>query len=44
MMGHDGDWLKGPPGGWGKEFSVHMFNLESWNRIFPDYPLTRIGS
>ncbi|MBF0294090.1 MAG: hypothetical protein HQL96_02790 [Magnetococcales bacterium] len=43
LLRHDGDWLKGPSEGWGKAFSAHIFNLESWNRNFPKYPLTRIG-
>ena len=31
-----------PKGKWQRRFvsSVMIFNLESWNRSFPDYPLT----
>jgi hypothetical protein len=35
--------LQGPPKkGWSKGFSVHLFNLELWNRAFPQCQVTRV--
>ncbi|MBF0124376.1 MAG: hypothetical protein HQL60_03465 [Magnetococcales bacterium] len=43
LQHHDG-CLRGPqPNGWAKGFSAHLFNLELWNRKFPDCPVTRVG-
>lgn len=44
LLNHHDGFLRGPqPNGWAKEFSVYMFNLELWNRKFPDCPVTRVG-
>lgn len=45
LLNHHGGCLLGPPNGWTKAFSTHMFNLELWNRAFPKKcPVTRIGT
>ncbi|MBF0184365.1 MAG: hypothetical protein HQM06_08255 [Magnetococcales bacterium] len=39
---HDG-CLEGPPKrGWSKGFAVHLFNLELWNRAWPQCRVTRM--
>ena len=43
LLQHYDGCLNGPTGGWSKGFSVQMFNLELWNRAFPQCPVTRIG-
>ena len=44
LLQHYDGCLKGPTDGWSKGFSVQIFNLELWNRAFPQCPVTRIGS
>ncbi|MBF0109004.1 MAG: hypothetical protein HQL76_07515 [Magnetococcales bacterium] len=43
LLQHHEGCLSGPPEGWKKGFTVHLFNLELWNRKFPDCPVTRVG-
>lgn len=43
LLSHSKSLLHGPKNGWSKGFSVHLFNLELWNRALPFCPVTRIG-
>ncbi|ACT05549.1 conserved hypothetical protein [Dickeya chrysanthemi Ech1591] len=38
------EWVGGPqPRGWGKSFDVLCMNVEQWNRLIDDCPVTRIS-
>lgn len=42
LVAHYDACLKGPRDGWSKGFSVHLFNLELWNRALPQCQVTRV--
>ncbi|WP_130471951.1 hypothetical protein [Candidatus Magnetaquicoccus inordinatus] len=43
LKGHSKGLLQGPPRtGWSKGFSVHLFNLELWNRALPRCQVTPV--
>ena len=44
LLGYRDGYLLGPQTGWSKGFSVHLFNLEFWNKTFPYCPVTRVGT
>lgn len=37
------EWVAGPKRGWNKPFAVHAFNVEQWNRLLQQCPITRIS-
>lgn len=37
------EWMSGPKKGWKKSFDVQVFNVEQWNRLLPQCPITRIS-